>query len=161
LPHYNPHLSITGIDVSASMLDRARALKARLSLDHVEALLEMDGTQLAFADEMFDANVAMFVMTVVPNPAAVMSELRRMTRKGGQIIILITSAISEGCALRWSVVFHAWDQCLVGVLFFRWKNSWHRRLCDLFRNVMLALPSSFHFLFSNVAETGCATVLEF
>ena len=42
----------------------------RKKLGNVEALHEMDAGHLAFADESFDAAAAMFVITVVPEPAA-------------------------------------------------------------------------------------------
>src|SRR3954467_2192649 len=42
LPHYRPEKRITGIDLSAEMLARARTRVAGERLDNVAALLEMD-----------------------------------------------------------------------------------------------------------------------
>lgn len=96
LPHYGPQLSVTGIDLSPDMLARARARVARRRQGNVEALLEMDATSLAFADGSFDVAVAMFVMTVVPDPAAVMRELARVTRPGGTLLICNHFSVEEG-----------------------------------------------------------------
>lgn len=88
LPQYRRDHRIIGIDLSRDMLDIARRRKAELTLDHVEALLEMDAGQLAFPDDSFDVVVAMYVMTVVPDPPATLRELERVCRPGGQILIL-------------------------------------------------------------------------
>ena len=40
----------------------------------------MDGANLAFADQSFDAAVAMFVMTVVPDPDLALNETGRVVQ---------------------------------------------------------------------------------
>jgi phosphatidylethanolamine/phosphatidyl-N-methylethanolamine N-methyltransferase len=70
------------------MLARAHARVARRRLDHVEGLEEMDASDLRFADQSFDAVVAMYVMTVVPDPEKVMSEFVRVTKQGGRLIAI-------------------------------------------------------------------------
>jgi phosphatidylethanolamine/phosphatidyl-N-methylethanolamine N-methyltransferase len=96
LPYYNPSLKVTGIDLSAEMLTRARERAERESLGNIEQLREMDATRLAFADRSFDVAAAMYVMTVVPDPAAVMHELARVTRIGGQIVIVNHFSVDKG-----------------------------------------------------------------
>jgi phosphatidylethanolamine/phosphatidyl-N-methylethanolamine N-methyltransferase len=96
LPHYGPSLRVTGIDLSPDMLARARERVARRGQGNVEALLEMDATELDFPDSSFDVTVAMFVMTVVPDPAAVMRELARVTRPGGVLLICNHFSVEEG-----------------------------------------------------------------
>jgi phosphatidylethanolamine/phosphatidyl-N-methylethanolamine N-methyltransferase len=85
LPRYKPSLEVTGIDLSQDMLEKASARIHRLGLKRV-TLTVMDAGRLAFADECFDAAAAMYVMTVVPNPAAAMAEMRRILRPGGTAI---------------------------------------------------------------------------
>ena len=85
LPCYKKMLKVTGIDLSAAMLARARERVQRESLSNIEQLREMDATKLGFANQSFDIATAMYVMTVVPEPAAVMHELARVTKIGGQI----------------------------------------------------------------------------
>ena len=87
LPDYKRELQVTGIDLSPEMLAKAAERVAKLGLRHVK-LSEMDASDLKFEDETFDAAAVMFVMTVVPDPAAVMAELRRVLRPGGSAIIV-------------------------------------------------------------------------
>ena len=86
LPCYGSHLTITGIDLSSDMLDKAKG-RAR-KLDNVAGLHEMDASALAFPDESFDTVVAMYVMTVVPDPEKVMRELERVCAAGGEVILI-------------------------------------------------------------------------
>ena len=88
LPDYSPHLEITGFDLSPEMLAKARRRVAQENLTNVKALLEMDASNLDFADGSFDTVVAMYVMTVVPDPAKVMAELERVCAPGGEVIIV-------------------------------------------------------------------------
>ena len=48
----------------------------------------MDAGRLAFANNSFDAAAVMYVMTVVPDPAAVMAEIWRVLRPGGTAIVV-------------------------------------------------------------------------
>ncbi len=88
LPSYGAHLRVTGIDLSTEMLEKARERVAEEGLDHVAGLYEMDAGALEFADDSFDTVVAMYVMTVVPNPERVMRELERVTKPGGEVILI-------------------------------------------------------------------------
>jgi phosphatidylethanolamine/phosphatidyl-N-methylethanolamine N-methyltransferase len=88
LPCYDTHLTVTGIDLSPEMLDKARDKVVRKKLDHVDGLHEMDASALAFPDESFDTVVAMYVMTVVPEPDKVMRELERVCAPGGEVILV-------------------------------------------------------------------------
>jgi phosphatidylethanolamine/phosphatidyl-N-methylethanolamine N-methyltransferase len=99
LPRYSREKRITGIDLSAEMLARARTRVAAERLTHVEALLELDAESTGFADDSFDIAVAMFVASVVPHPRALMAELRRVVRPGGHILFVNHFAAERG--LRW------------------------------------------------------------
>jgi phosphatidylethanolamine/phosphatidyl-N-methylethanolamine N-methyltransferase len=88
LPDYKPHLSITGIDLSPDMLERARERVEEENLNNVTGLYEMDAGELDFPDAHFDTVVAMYVMTVVPDPEKVMRELARVTKPGGQVLLV-------------------------------------------------------------------------
>ena len=96
LPHYGPSLKVTGIDLSPEMLVRACERVSRHGASNVEALLEMDAMSLAFPDNVFDVTVAMFVMTVVPDPAKVIGELARVTRPGGRVLICNHFSVDHG-----------------------------------------------------------------
>jgi phosphatidylethanolamine/phosphatidyl-N-methylethanolamine N-methyltransferase len=84
---YPSNCHVTGIDLSASMLDKARERVARQGLSNVR-LLEMDAASLTFADDAFDIVYAPYLVSVVPDPVQVVSEMRRVCRPGGKIIIL-------------------------------------------------------------------------
>ena len=84
---YPKNCQITGIDLSSSMLDKARERVARERLRHVR-LLEMDAAKTTFADDTFDIVYAPYLISVVPDPVRVAREMRRICKPGGKIIIL-------------------------------------------------------------------------
>lgn len=87
LPLYKGDVRVTGIDLSAEMLKGAREKVEREGLSHVIALDEGDATKLPYADNSFDVVVMAFVITVVPDPDAVLAECERVLRPGGKVII--------------------------------------------------------------------------
>lgn len=93
---YGSHLTITGIDLSPEMLAKAQDKVERKKLDYVAALHEMDAGALSFPDESFDTVVAMYVMTVVPEPHRVMRELERVCAAGGEVILVNHFSQDEG-----------------------------------------------------------------
>jgi phosphatidylethanolamine/phosphatidyl-N-methylethanolamine N-methyltransferase len=84
---YPDNCQITGIDLSASMLDKARKRVKREGLRNVR-LLEMDAAKTTFADDTFDIVYAPYLISVVPDPVTVAREMRRICKPGGKIIIL-------------------------------------------------------------------------
>ena len=48
----------------------------------------MDATKLGFRDGTFDAAVAPYVLTVVPDPESVLDEIARVVRPGGEIVLV-------------------------------------------------------------------------
>ncbi len=96
LPDYKSSLEITGIDLSPEMLDKARERVAEEGLENVVGLYEMDASELKFEDASFDTVVAMFVITVVPDPAKVMRELARVCKPGGEVMLVNHFSTEEG-----------------------------------------------------------------
>jgi phosphatidylethanolamine/phosphatidyl-N-methylethanolamine N-methyltransferase len=88
LPFFRKDAKVTGIDVSAEMLDKARRRVARRQLSQVEALTEMDAENLTFADDSFDSVLALYVASVVPDPARFAAEMRRVCIPGGTIVVV-------------------------------------------------------------------------
>jgi phosphatidylethanolamine/phosphatidyl-N-methylethanolamine N-methyltransferase len=84
---YPRDCSVTGIDLTSSMLDKARDRVAREGIRNVR-LLEMDAADLKFADGTFDIVYAPYLISVVPDPVAVAREMGRVCRSGGRIIFL-------------------------------------------------------------------------
>jgi phosphatidylethanolamine/phosphatidyl-N-methylethanolamine N-methyltransferase len=84
---YPKTCSVTGIDFSSSMLEKARERTARKGIRGVR-LLQMDAGDLKFADGSFDIVYAPYLISVVPDPVKVAQEMRRVCRSGGRIIFL-------------------------------------------------------------------------
>src|SRR5262245_65776296 len=78
------------------MLAKARGKVTSKKLGNVTWRHEMDGGALAFPDESFDTVVAMYVMTVVPDPERVMRELERVCAPGGEVILVNHFSEDEG-----------------------------------------------------------------
>ncbi len=79
--------SVTGVDLSDSMLEKARERVARKGLTNVR-LLQMDAACLTFPDNSFDIVYAPYLVSVVPDPVQVAREMRRVCRPGGRVVIL-------------------------------------------------------------------------
>jgi phosphatidylethanolamine/phosphatidyl-N-methylethanolamine N-methyltransferase len=84
---YPRNCHMTGVDLSSSMLEKARERVAREGLRNVR-LLDMDAQNLTFADGSFDIVYAPYLVSVVPDPVQVAREMRRVCKPGGKIIVL-------------------------------------------------------------------------
>jgi phosphatidylethanolamine/phosphatidyl-N-methylethanolamine N-methyltransferase len=76
LPLYPWGVHVVGVDLSLPMLRKAR----RRAAGGRASLAAMDAGTMGFADGSFDKVVAMYVASVVPDPAALVSEMRRVCR---------------------------------------------------------------------------------
>ncbi|HEY7998630.1 MAG TPA: class I SAM-dependent methyltransferase [Pseudolabrys sp.] len=88
LPDYARANRLVGVDLSEPMLRKAQARVVEHGLRNVEALAVMDATRLALADQSFDVVVAQYVITAVPDPEATLDEFARVTRPGGEIVLV-------------------------------------------------------------------------
>jgi len=84
---YPRDCSVVGVDLSSSMLEKARDRVARKGITNVR-LLEMDAAELKFADNTFDIVYAPYLISVVPDPVKVAAEMSRVCRPGGRVIVL-------------------------------------------------------------------------
>jgi ubiquinone/menaquinone biosynthesis C-methylase UbiE len=85
---YDATTEITGIDLCAPMLAKAREKMASGRYPHVRDVQLMDAHQMTFGDATFDCVVAQFVITLVANPERVLSECHRVVKPGGRIILV-------------------------------------------------------------------------
>ena len=85
---YAPTHRIVGVDYSEPMLRKAHERVAAHQLGHVDALAVMDAQHLGFPDGFFDVVVAQYVITAVPNPDATLDEFLRVTKPGGEVILV-------------------------------------------------------------------------
>ena len=100
LGYYPRDSFVCGVDLSEDMLKRARAKVRRKGLTHVKGLQVMDVCRLGYADASFDAVVAQFLITLVPNPEAALSEFLRVVRPGGGIVLANHFGQSDGPVAR-------------------------------------------------------------
>jgi phosphatidylethanolamine/phosphatidyl-N-methylethanolamine N-methyltransferase len=106
LPLYPPFVRVTGVDLSREMLDKARTRVRRRALTNVEGLHEMDALAMDFPDASFDKIVAMYVVSVVQEPARLLRELHRVCKPNGEIFIVnhvrssnpVVGAVERGLA---------------------------------------------------------------
>jgi phosphatidylethanolamine/phosphatidyl-N-methylethanolamine N-methyltransferase len=88
LTDYAPTQRVVGVDYCEPMLRKAHERVLAHRLAHVEALAVMDAQHLGFPDAFFDAVVAQYVITTVPNPEVALNEFARVTKPGGEIILV-------------------------------------------------------------------------
>lgn len=87
LPMFPPGQKITGIDLSQKMLDKAAERIGEMGLKNV-TLQKMDATRLEFPDDSFDRVLAAYFISTVPEPVAVVNEMKRVCRPGGYLVFL-------------------------------------------------------------------------
>jgi arsenite methyltransferase len=86
-----------GVDITPSMLERARQSASDMGLANVE-LHEGPIEQLPLADESIDVVISNGVIDLVPDKDAVFSEIRRVLKPGGRVQIadvIIRREVSE------------------------------------------------------------------
>ncbi|HTZ03446.1 MAG TPA: class I SAM-dependent methyltransferase [Xanthobacteraceae bacterium] len=88
LPDYSASSRLIGVDYSEPMLRKAKARVVDRRLDNVAALAVMDAGHLGFVDAAFDVVVAQYVITAVPDPERTLDEFARVTRPGGEIVLV-------------------------------------------------------------------------
>lgn len=146
LPHYSRGKRITGIDLSAEMLDLARARVRNERLNHVDSLLEVDAEATGFDTASFDIAVAMFVASVVPNPRRLLDEMRRVVRPGGHLLFVNHFAAERGP--RW------WAERTLAPA--SRKLGWHP---DFSREALLPPDDMARATFSSVPPFGLFTLV--
>ncbi|MQA26416.1 MAG: methyltransferase domain-containing protein [Micromonosporaceae bacterium] len=85
LPCYPGDVTVTGIDLSEQMLaiagDRAAGLGRDVDLRHGNA------HELPFDDDVFDTVVCTFSLCAIPDVERAVSEMRRVLRPGGRLLL--------------------------------------------------------------------------
>jgi SAM-dependent methyltransferase len=78
--------SVTGIDMTPEMLEKARASAAEMGVENV-TFIEADAERLPFDDGSYDVVISNGVIDLIPDKDAVFSEIFRVLAPGGRIQI--------------------------------------------------------------------------
>lgn len=88
LPKYPHSCKITGIDISKDMLNIARKRVVSLENHANIELSHSNAEHLKYPDNSFDCVVVAYVLSVTPHPSQLISEIRRVCKTGGTILIV-------------------------------------------------------------------------
>lgn len=81
--------SVTGLDLSESMLGVARKICPQVDFRQGNAM------DLPFDDAAFDVVIAPFMLMFVPEPAKAVSELQRVLKPGGRMVLSVWEALER------------------------------------------------------------------
>lgn len=79
--------TVTGIDITAAMIDQAQARQERVGLRNLRWFVG-DATALPFESGTFDRVTTRYSFHHMPEPAAALAEMKRVCRPGGRIIVI-------------------------------------------------------------------------
>src|ERR1700760_1256021 len=105
LSDYKRSTKICGVDISEPMLRRAQMRVRAEKLDNVETLAGMDAKNLAFKGASFDAVVAQYVITAVPDPEATLDDFVRVLKPGGELILVNHIGAENGARRAFELAF--------------------------------------------------------
>ncbi|MBS1894993.1 MAG: class I SAM-dependent methyltransferase [Actinobacteria bacterium] len=92
--------SVTGLDLTPAMVEKARADAAVAGVDNVSFEVG-DATALDLPDDTFDGAITRFSLHHIPVPARVLEEMRRVVRPGGWVIVSDFVTDDDGEAQAW------------------------------------------------------------
>jgi len=81
-------VKITGIDISANMLEIGRQKVAKKGLSERIELIQADSAKMPFEDNKFDVAMVAFGVRNFSNPVIGLSEMKRVLRNNGLIMVL-------------------------------------------------------------------------
>ena len=122
LPDYSRSNRMIGVDLSAPMLRKAKERVAEHRLTNVDGLAVMDAQNLGFQNESFDVVVAQYVITTVPDAEATLDEFARVTRPGGEIILVNHLGAEDGFRAAYESAFAPIARRLGWQVGFRWER---------------------------------------
>jgi len=79
---------ITGIDISEKMLELGRQKIKSRNLENVIEFLKCDSEKICYQDNTFDAAIVAFGVRNFSDPVKGLSEMRRVIRPGGVVVVL-------------------------------------------------------------------------
>jgi SAM-dependent methyltransferase len=96
--------AVTGLDLSAPYVEfaRRRVVGANIKFDIGDAL------NLPYSDGTFDRTLSMLTLDVLPDATRALAEMRRVTRPGGSVVVLVNDFRSG-----WTPFSLLWDTAAV------------------------------------------------
>jgi ubiquinone/menaquinone biosynthesis C-methylase UbiE len=91
---------VVGVDLSIRMLARGRMRIRRLQPSFPVELQHADATSLPFKDDSFGTALSINGLHCMPEPAAFLSELARVVRPGGMLVLTTLVATGTGHSRR-------------------------------------------------------------
>ncbi len=83
-----PDIHVTGIDINDAQIDEAKRYLPTLPFgENRHKIQKMDAANLDFESNQFDGAFLCWVLEHVPDPARVLSEVRRVLRPGSRIVV--------------------------------------------------------------------------
>ena len=98
--------SVTGIDLSEGMIEKARARTKKLNFSHV-SYKQMDAENLDFEDNLFDTVVCSLGLMYFPYPEKALKEMYRVAKPGAEVSTLVWGVRKE-CG--WASIFPIVDK---------------------------------------------------
>jgi phosphatidylethanolamine/phosphatidyl-N-methylethanolamine N-methyltransferase len=156
LPDYAWTNRLTGVDLSAPMLRKARARVAEHRLTNVDGLAVMDAQHLGFQDGAFDVVVAQYVITAVPDPEATLDEFARVLKPGGEIVLVNHLGAETGPRAAFERAFAPLARRLGWRPEFRWERlaRWAERHGGVTFIERRPMPPLGHFSLIRFGRTG-------
>lgn len=104
--------AVTGADIAEANAAASRAFAATMDLTDRSSFLTGDAAALPFADQSFDTVVANDAMEHFSRPERALSEMGRVTRKGGSIWIFFTPHFSPLGSHLYDYIYTPWCHLL-------------------------------------------------
>jgi len=90
---------VTGVEREPSWVEQARARAATLGLDGRFSYRLGEAERLPFPDDSFDLTTCQTVLIHLPDPAAAIAEMRRVTRPGGLVAVAEPNNLADALGL--------------------------------------------------------------
>lgn len=105
---------VVGLDVSSSLLGRAKVAKLKSTQNNVEFILA-DAEKIPYRDEVFDVVISNCVVNLIPRKLDVFREISRVVKKGGRLCLSDIITVGElGEEIRENTKF--WAACVSGAV---------------------------------------------
>src|SRR5690606_14567247 len=85
LPYLQGYTCITANDITPGMITKLKARADKLSIP-VDAHV-MNGQQMSYANNSFDAIILHLIIAVIPDPVACIREVERVLKPGGTVMV--------------------------------------------------------------------------